>query len=208
MTTSATELEPAVQVFLAERTRLIRLASRIIGDRDRAEDVVQDAWVRWQQVDRSTITNPAAFLHTATTRLAINVIQSARHRHELTTEVPLTINPSVVPGPAGYAARALDVDRMLAFLMSKLTPSELTAYVLRKSFEYPYARIAAVMRTSVCNARQLVHRAQRSIGGDRSNPVDVGAHRLLVTAYRAATEAGSLAPLEELLTGGALAHAA
>src|SRR5262245_29932012 len=72
-------LDDAVETFLAERPRLLRIAYGIVGNVAAAEDVVQETWLRWQRCDRGEINNPAAFLATATTRLAINVIQSAGH---------------------------------------------------------------------------------------------------------------------------------
>src|SRR5690606_40803664 len=68
--------------FVAARPRLFGVAYRILGSAAEAEDVVQDVWVRWQTTDRGPVQNPAAFLITATTRLALNVLQSARSRRE------------------------------------------------------------------------------------------------------------------------------
>ncbi|MEU1299759.1 sigma factor [Streptomyces shenzhenensis] len=76
------DLDLALDIFLAQRTRLFHIAHRILGDAVGAEDAVQEVWLRWQLTHRAPIRNPAAFLTTATTRLAINVIQSGRHRLE------------------------------------------------------------------------------------------------------------------------------
>src|SRR6478735_9590225 len=88
-TSVVVDLDVALEVFLAERTRLFRIAYRVVGDVASAEDVVQEAWLRWQRTDRRVIKNPAAFLTTTTTHLAINVIQSARYRHEAPIESPV-----------------------------------------------------------------------------------------------------------------------
>jgi RNA polymerase sigma-70 factor (ECF subfamily) len=193
------EAERAVQLFLAERTRLLRVAYRVVGDAATAEDVVQDAWLRWQRVDKREVKNPAAWLTTATTHLAINVIQSARHRHETPTESPRIALVRSSDEPAEHVERSAAVEGVLAFLMAKLTSSELAAYVLRKCFEYPYDEIATILRTSTPNARQLVRRAQLSIAAVRMRPVDAGAHRRLATAFTAATVEGDLEPLERFL---------
>ena len=98
---AAAELELALELFQGERMRLFRLAVRVIGDAASAEDVVQEAWMRWQRTDRSQIKNPAAFLTTTTTNLAINVIQSARHRRETPTDSPVLdrADPHTTPRP-------------------------------------------------------------------------------------------------------------
>ena len=74
------DLEQAAAVFAGVRPRLFGIAYRMLGSSTEAEDLVQDVWVRWQTCDRSTVANPAAYLATATTRLAINASQSARVR--------------------------------------------------------------------------------------------------------------------------------
>src|SRR5947209_17677021 len=79
--TAQDDLALALEPFLAERTLLIRIAYRVTCDISAAEDVVQEAWLRWQHTDRSKINNPTAFLTTITTRLAINAVQSAWPRH-------------------------------------------------------------------------------------------------------------------------------
>lgn len=202
------EVERGLQIFLAERTRLLWVAYRVIGDSAMAEDVVQDAWLRWQRIDRLKVANPAAWLTTATTHLAINMIQSARYRHERPTDSARLGSVRRWDEPAEYAERAVAVDRMLAFLMSKLTASELAACLLRKCFSYPYQEIAELLRTSAPNARQLVRRSQVSIAGDRMLQVDAAAHRQLATAFTAATVDGDIERLERLLADRAsnLAH--
>jgi RNA polymerase sigma-70 factor (ECF subfamily) len=192
------ELDQALRIFLAERTRLLRLAYRVVGDIAAAEDVVQDAWLRWQRVDRREINNPAAFLTTATTHLAINVIQSARHRHELPTDAGrLVLGTS--DDPTRRAERTLATERLLGFMMAKLRPAELAAFVLRKCFEYPYQDIADLLGVSDANARQLVRRAHTSIAAPSVRSVDTEAHRRMVAAFTAAAEQGELADLLSML---------
>jgi RNA polymerase sigma factor (sigma-70 family) len=196
---AGTELDRALEIFLSQRTRLFRVAYRVIGDVSGAEDVVQEAWLRWQRTNRGEIKNPAAFLTTTTTHLAINVIQSARHRHETPTESPLADLVDPAQDPTVRAEQGAAVDQILSTLMARLTPAEFAAYLLRKGFDYPYGDIAKVLRTSVPNARQLVHRAQLRIEGDRERSVDPDAHRLLVRAFLAAGRNGDLEGLERLL---------
>jgi RNA polymerase sigma-70 factor (ECF subfamily) len=193
------ELDAALDVFLTERTRLFRIAHRVVGDPAVAEDVVQEAWVRWQRTDRRGIKNPAAFLTTATTHLAINVVQSARHRHERPTEVPQTEVADPAPDPTMEAERAAAAAQILGSLMARLSPAELAAYVLRKAFAYPYAEVSRVLGVSTPNARQLVHRAHLRLLDSRPCRVDPDDHRRLVRAFLVAARTGALEPLEHVL---------
>ncbi len=81
-TMSHRSTDAGLSAFLCARPRLFGIAYRMLGSAAEAEDIVQDVWVRWQTTDRSPVRNPLAFLVTATTRLAINVLQSARARRE------------------------------------------------------------------------------------------------------------------------------
>ncbi|MDF1602041.1 sigma-70 family RNA polymerase sigma factor [Nocardioides sp. YIM 152315] len=196
------DLSIAVTVYLSERTRLLHLAQRIVGDAAAAEDVVQDAWVRWQRVDRTAIHNPAAFLTTVTTHLAINVIQSARHRHELPSET-LVLPVSASANPVGHTERRVAIETTLGYLMSKLGPAELAVFVLRKCFEYPYEDVAQVTGVTVPNARQLVRRAHISLSATATRPVDIDDHRELVAAFTAAADLGEMERLLSWLAASA-----
>ena len=93
--------EADVRAFHAVRPRLFGIAYRIVGSAAEADDVVQDAWIRWQETDRDAVRDAPAFLATATTRLAINVIQSARARREshVGASVPSAIDVGAEVGP-------------------------------------------------------------------------------------------------------------
>jgi RNA polymerase sigma factor (sigma-70 family) len=187
-----------LDVFLTERDKLFRVAYRVVGDAPTAEDVVQEAWLRWQAADRSRIDNAAAYLTTATVRLAINVVRSASRRHETVTRFDAAESPEPSTG-AGPADRAADAELSLELLIARLTPAELTAYLLRKAFDYPYRRIAQLLRTSLPNARQLVRRAQAHAEGEPVRSVDVLLHRRLARAFGTASGTGDLAVLEQVL---------
>ena len=92
--------DEGLSTFLSARSRLFGIAYRMLGSAAEAEDIVQDVWVRWQTTDRGSVRNPVAFLVTATTRLAINVLQSARTRREtsLGTSLPEPVDTSIDPG--------------------------------------------------------------------------------------------------------------
>jgi DNA-directed RNA polymerase specialized sigma24 family protein len=194
------DLDAALETFLAERTRLFRIAYRILGDVTGAEDVVQEVWLRWQLTQRAEIDNPAAFLVTATTRLAINVVRSARHRHEVPVEPQLAdFGDRVAPDPVLSVERTVAVEGALALLMARLTPDRLAAYVLRKGFGYAYAELAGLLRISAPNARVVVHRAQARLESGRERPVPAESHRRLAAAFRTAAHTGDLDGLLKVL---------
>jgi RNA polymerase sigma-70 factor (ECF subfamily) len=207
---AAADPEIALSVFLAQRTQLIRIARRVTGSPAEADDVVQEAWVRWQRTDRTKVRNPAAFLTSTTTNLALNVIQSARYRRESllsTVPVPDTARSAADRDPGLRAEQSVAAEAALALLLTRLTPGELAAYVLRRGFDYPYGDLARLLRTSAANSRQLVSRAQARLVGDRARPVSPTARRRLVAAFLGAARTGELGDLERLLVAddGALA---
>jgi RNA polymerase sigma factor (sigma-70 family) len=200
---STGDLDDAVDMFVHARPRLLKIAYRILGDVSEAEDVVQEAWLRWQATDRSVVVSPPALLATTTTRLAINVSQSARRRRESCASPWLPEPADTGVDPVVAAEQLEAVERVVLLLMEILTPTERAAYILREGLGYPYRRISAVLQLGVPNSRQLVRRAQlRLAAARRRQPVNWAAHRRLVDAFVAATQTGDLIGLEELLAAG------
>jgi RNA polymerase sigma-70 factor (ECF subfamily) len=193
------DLEEAVAVFMAHRPQLVAIAHRVLGSAGDAEDVVQEAWVRWQRTDRRAVRNPAGFLATATSRLAINVLQSARTRHETAASGWVEDVADPGSGTESSAERSEAVEMALHVLLERLTSAERAAFVLRKGFDYPYSTVAALLRLSEPNARQLVSRARARIRADVRRPVGLEGRRRLVHAFAAAARAGEFAELEMLL---------
>ena len=194
------ERDRALAVFLAERTRLFRIAHRVTGNAATADEVVQEAWLRWQRVDRKEVRNPSAFLATATTHLAINVIQAAHHRHEMASPTAASecrADPS--PDPSEFAERTDVATKIIGLLLTRLTPMERAVYLLHRGLEYPYPRIADLLGINIPHARQLARRAQANLRGRRSLPVSEVERARLVAAFLRATRAGDLEPLEILL---------
>lgn len=198
----AGELHRTVAYFVTQRPGLFRIALRVTGgDTSSAEDVVQEAWIRWQRTNRGQVRNPEAFLATTTTRLAINVVQSASHRHERPSVSFAYGDHDGRHDPAALTERTAEVADAIGLLLARLSGSELAAYLLRRIFDYPYAEIARLLRTSPVNTRQLVHRARaRVTDGVVRSVVRPEVHQQLVSAFLAAARGGELRALERLLT--------
>ncbi|MFC5752400.1 RNA polymerase sigma-70 factor [Actinomadura rugatobispora] len=204
--TGPEDLDRAAEVFGGVRPRLFGIAYRMLGSSTEAEDLVQDVWLRWQTYDRGTVADPAAFLATTTTRLAINVLQSARVRRETYVGpwLPEPVDTSADPHLGAERGEALGL--AVLFLLEKLSPTERAAYVLREAFDYPYPQIAEIIQVSEVAARQLVSRARKHLRSGRRAPVTGAEQRRLLTAFVAAARAGDLAALEELLAADAVSY--
>ena len=199
-------LDQAASDFEDVRPGLFGIAYRMLGSVTEAEDVVQDVWIRWQTTDRSVVRDPGAFLVTATTRLAINVAQSARSRREAYVGPWLPEPVDTSADPVLGAERGEAVSLAVLLLLETLTPTERAAFVLREAFDYPYPKIAAVLAQSEANARQLVSRARKHIGSGRREPVAPADQRRLLETFLVAARAGDPAGLETLLAADVVSY--
>lgn len=193
--------DPAVADFERVRPRLLAIAAGVLAGRSDAEDVVQDAWVRWQECDRDTIVNPTAFLVTTTSRLARNVAASARRRRESPVGRWPVEPSSGGEDPAVMPERREALERAIGLLLQRLSTAERAALVLRRAFGYSYGEIAELLDTSQDNARQLVSRAGRHVQQGRAGRVSRAEHARFVHAFTAAG-GGDLTLLEALLVPG------
>src|SRR5690242_15453581 len=174
MTTVSDDLEQAAAVFGEVRPRLFGIAYRMLGSAAEAEDIVQDVWLRWQTADRSVVLNPAAYLSTATTRLAINATQTARVRRETYIGPWLPEPVDTGADPSLGAERAAALETAVLVVLEKMTPTERAAFILREAFDYPYDRIAGVLEVKEVTARKLVSRARQGIDSERHAAVGNG----------------------------------
>jgi RNA polymerase sigma factor (sigma-70 family) len=188
-----------VASFHTVRPRLFGIAYRVLGSASEAEDVVQDTWIRWQDTDRTKVRDPAAFLATTTTRLAINVTQSAWARRE-TPLASQRVDPvDAGANPALGAEQGEALELAVRILLEKLSPAERAVYLLREAFDYPYRQISRVLALSEANARQLAARARRRLSGELRRPVAACEEQSLLDAFVAAAQTGDLATLEHVL---------
>ncbi|MFI9596213.1 RNA polymerase sigma-70 factor [Nonomuraea sp. NPDC052265] len=187
--------------FEEYRPMLLGLAYRLLGSMWDAEDVVQEAWLRWEGTDRSRIREPRAFLLTVVSRLALDQLRSARVRREAYTG-PWLPEPVATgqAGPLDTAELRDTVSYATLHLMEKLSPPERAVFVLREAFELPYDEIAEIVGSSVANARQMHHRASVRVsqGRDRFTPTNED-HARLLTKFMEAAGGGDLDALTELL---------
>ncbi|TMR96271.1 sigma-70 family RNA polymerase sigma factor [Nonomuraea basaltis] len=191
-------LDQAAATFVEVRPRLFGIAYRMLASSTEAEDIVQETWLRWQNTERSAIANPAAFLTLITTRLSINVAQSARARREtyIGPWLPEPIDTSADPAAGAERGEALELALLL--LLEKLTPAQRAAYILREAFVYPYEQIAEIIQLSPANVRQLVSRARKHLNTTRRESIDTDEHRRLLSAFLDAAQEGNVTALEDL----------
>lgn len=201
----------ATGVFEAERDRLISLAYRMLGERSGAEDVVQNAWLRWASSARDTIREPAAWLTTVTTRLAIDALTSARARRETYVGVWLPepwrdTGTDPAPTPEDRLIEQQSVELALLWAMERLAPKERAAYILREAFDCSFDEIAETLETSPANARQLVSRARARIA-DNDIRFDVEAQEVadLLERFMGAAATTNPAEVIALLSPDAIA---
>ena len=190
--------EDGLSAFISVRPRLFGIAYRMLGSAVEAEDIVQDAWMRWQTTDRSAVLNAPAFLVTTTTRLAINVAESARSRHETYVGPWLPEPIDTTDDPVLGAERGEALELAVLLLLEKLTPTERAAYTLREAFDYPYREIAEILQLTEANTRQLVTRARKHIADGRQASVSTAERSRFLDAFIAAARSGDLPGLEAL----------
>ncbi|MFI7708032.1 sigma-70 family RNA polymerase sigma factor [Nonomuraea sp. NPDC049480] len=198
----------AAPAFVSAAPRLFAIGLRVLQDVGEAEDVVQETWLRWARANRSVVVSPAAFLALTTTRLAINVTQSARKRREISAgpSLPERTDQSVSPETA--AERREAVDGAVRLLLERLTPAERAVYLLRIAFDYPYRQIGEILHLNEDHTRQLLRRARHHLATGRIHRVTTTAHQRLVRTFLAAAQTGDLAELEELLAADVARQAA
>ena len=202
---NASTCDDGLSAFLRMRPRLFGIAFHMLGNAAEAEDVVQDAWLRWQTTDRSLVRDAAAFLVTTATRLAINVVQSARSRREthVADWLPEPVDPNANPGLGAERREALELGVLL--LLERLSPTERAAYILREAFDYAYRDIANILHFKEANARQVVTRARQHVAGGQRMPASSTEHSRLLDSFITAVRRGDVAGLEGVLARAAAA---
>jgi RNA polymerase sigma-70 factor (ECF subfamily) len=199
----------AAETFQPLRAELIGLAYRMTGSLATAEDIAQDAFLRWNAADRGIIAVPRAWLLKITTRLSLDHLKSARRRRELYVG-PWLPEPVLDSEEAPQeAAHRRSQDLSVAFLLTlqRLSPAERAVFILHDLFEMPFAELAALLGRSEEACRKTVTRARvRLNGATPRQPVSGPEARRIAQAFLAAAREGDEAALRDLLAGDVVLH--
>ncbi|WP_333774478.1 RNA polymerase sigma-70 factor [Streptomyces sp. IBSBF 3136] len=197
--------DTVTDVFEEHRPFLMGVAYRMLGRVADAEDVVQDAWLRWSRADRAEIREPRGYLVRVTTRLAIDRLRQVKARSEAYVgpwlpEPYVTEFGDTVADTAERALLADSVSLAVLVVLESLSPLERAVFVLREAFGYPYAEIAALLDRGEAAVRQLAGRARRHVEERRPRyDVDPVQRRDLTERFLAAAAGGDLQALLSLL---------
>jgi RNA polymerase sigma-70 factor, ECF subfamily len=163
------EMENSPAAFEQSRGRLFGLAYRMLGSRAEAEDVVQDAYIRWHQSDREVVRNAEAWLVTTTTRLAIDRLRALKTEREAYPGpwLPEPLVQSSPPPPDRHLDLAADLSMAFMTLLERLGPDERVAFLLHEVFDFDYTQIAAILEKNEEACRQIVHRARTRVRNAR-----------------------------------------
>jgi RNA polymerase sigma-70 factor (ECF subfamily) len=183
-------------VFEAQRPRLLRLAYRMLGSLAEAEDVVQDAWLRWSRVELS-VDQPAAYLTRIVTRLCLDQMRSARARHETYVGAWL---PDPLVGTTEDEDQADDITLTLMLALERLSPLERAAFLLHDVFGVPLGDVAGTLDRDAAAVRQLASRARRHVQEAKPRyTVEQADAERITRAFFAAARDGDVAGLRSML---------
>jgi RNA polymerase sigma-70 factor (ECF subfamily) len=188
-------------VFEALRGRLFGLAYRMTGTRTDAEDIVQEAYLRWHQADVDDVRSPEAWLVTAVTRLSVDHLRKAAAEREAYTGpwLPEPLSGRPLPSPAEKAELACDLSIAFLTLLERLAPVERAAFLLHDVFDVHYAQIARILQKSEAACRQVVHRARGRVRRDPARfKASEADQRRLIETFIEASNTGDEATLLSL----------
>ncbi|MGP3959123.1 RNA polymerase sigma factor SigJ [Nonomuraea sp. 3N208] len=197
---TAVDIHQATRIFAEHRGRLRAIAYRMLGRIGEAEDVVQDAWLRWSNADTAEVADPEAYLVRVVTRLAIDRLRSAQAQREQYVGPWLPDPVVTTPDIADEVALADTVSSAVLVLLESLTPLERAVFVLHEAFGYSYAEIAEMVGRSEASVRQTARRAREHVEQRRVRYDTDPATRAEVTErFLAAAAGGDLAGLMAVL---------
>jgi RNA polymerase sigma-70 factor (ECF subfamily) len=194
--------------FAACRPRLLGIAYGLLGELTEAEDVVQDAWLRWNKADQEAVRNAEPFLVTVTTRLALDRLRTARARREVYVG-PWLPEPLLtdLETPESKAIEAERLSLALLGALERLNPTERAVLVLRDVFDLEYAEIADILEKTPANVRQIAKRAREHAGDPtRRRPVSEEERERLANAFLAASVSGDVEQIRALLAADAIMY--
>jgi RNA polymerase sigma-70 factor, ECF subfamily len=195
-------IDKHVESFNQHRPLLFGIAWRMLGNAADAEDILQEAFLRWQRTVESDIQSPRAFLVTVVTRLCLNHLDLARVKKEqlLGTHAALENLPSGEMNPADDADLADALDAAFSVMLTCLAPLERAVFLLREVFECDYSEVARIVEKSEENCRQILSRSRERIAGrDPRFEVTVQQQETILREFLSATAGGDLDRLAKAL---------
>ncbi|HEU5386726.1 MAG TPA: RNA polymerase sigma factor SigJ [Streptosporangiaceae bacterium] len=190
----------AERVFVEHRGLLHAVAYRVLGSVTEAEDVVQDAWLRWSRVDPAAVSDAEGYLVRVTTRLAVDRLRSARVRRESYAGPWLPEPMLTSPDVAENVVLADSVSTAMLLVLEALSPVERAVFVLSEAFGYSHAEIAGFTGRSDASVRQIAHRARQAVGARRHRyDTDPEVRQQVTERFLAACLGGDLNALMEVL---------
>lgn len=199
-------MNDATDTFNRLRPRLQGIAYRMLGSWAEAEEVVQDAWLRWHEADQDSLDNTEAWLVSVTTRLAIDRLRSARiqREHYVGTWLPEPLLSDAPVSPEHLLERADDVSVAFLTLLERLAPEARAAYLLREVFDADYGEVAEALGKTEPACRQLVHRAKMQLQDQRPRYTVARETQLrLLRGFADAAARGEFAALKTMLADDA-----
>ncbi len=190
----------ATDVFVAHRNLLFTVAYEMLGSAADAEDVLQETWLRWADVDLAIVREPRAYLVRITTRLALNRIRTLSRRRESYVgpwlPEPLLTSPDV----AEDVELADSVSTAMLLVLETLSPTERAVFVLREVFDLPYDEIAEAVEKTPAAVRQIAHRARNHVDARRPREVVGSPERnVVIERFMSAVATGDLQSLMDVL---------
>jgi RNA polymerase sigma-70 factor (TIGR02957 family) len=194
--------------FFTHRRLLFTVAYEMLGSAADAEDVVQETWLRWADVDQAEVRDPRAYLVRVVTRQALNRLRTLSRRREDYVgpwlPEPLLTSPDV----AEDVELAEHISVAMLTVLETLTPTERATFVLREVFAIPYEEIAAILDRSPAAVRQIAHRAREHVAARRPRmEVDASEQRAVVERFLAAARTGDVQALLDVLAPDVVAVA-
>jgi RNA polymerase sigma-70 factor, ECF subfamily len=193
--------EDAAAVFSPLRPKLVRVAYRMLGSVQDAEDMVQETFIRWMKVERSDVREPEAFLRRTVTRLCLDQLKSARHQRE-------TYIGPWLPDPVVEGNDVEDVTLPLMLALERLSPLERAAFLLHDVFGLEFAEVASTIDRDAATCRQLAARARVHVREARPRfEVDRQHGLALAEAFFVASRGGDMKAIGEMLAADVSVHA-
>ncbi|WP_030301234.1 RNA polymerase sigma-70 factor [Streptomyces katrae] len=192
--------DPATETFVAHRNLLFTVAYEMLGSAADAEDVLQETWLRWVEVDLEQVRDQRAYLVRITTRQALNRLRTMSRRKEAYVGPWLPEPLLTAPDVAEDAELAESVSMAMMLVLETLSPTERAVFVLREAFDVSYEEIAAAVDKSPAAVRQIAHRARRHVDARRPREVvSPSQTRAVLESFRRALDTGDLQGLLDVL---------